>query len=82
MKKENAPGRKQILAEISKIRDALAELDGFFRKADEDISLDPDDPRQGIGRLPGLDRLMFLIPCVIKRLAEDLSQIQEGEISL
>lgn len=79
MNKRNTTDRKQIFAEISKTRDVFAELDDFFRKADENISNDPDDPRDGIGRLPGLDRLMFLIPCVINRLEEDISQSKEAE---
>lgn len=79
MNRQNTADRKQVLAEISKTRDVFTELDDFFRKADENISHDPDDPREGIGRLPGLDRLMFLIPCVINRLEEDISQSKEGE---
>ena len=79
MNKRNTTGRKQVLAEISKTRDVFTELDDFFRKADGNISNDPDDPREGIGRLPGLDRLMFLIPCVINRLEEDISKSKEGE---
>ncbi len=79
MNKRNTTSRKQVLAEISKTRDVFTELDDFFRKADENISNDPDDPREGIGRLPGLDRLMFLIPCVINRLEEDVSKSKEGE---
>lgn len=79
MNRQNTAGHKQILAEISKTRDVFAELDDFFRKADENISHDPDDPRDGIGRLPGLDRLMFLIPCVFNRLEEDISKSREGE---
>lgn len=79
MNKQNTTGYKQVLAEISKTRDVFTGLDDFFRKADEDVSHDPDDPREGIGRLPGLDRLMFLIPCVINRLEEDISQMQESE---
>jgi len=75
----NTAGYKQILAEISKTRDVFAKLDDFFRRADENISHDPDDPREGIGRLPGLDRLMFLIPCVINRLEEDISKNKEIE---
>ncbi|MFQ5965851.1 MAG: hypothetical protein ACE5KZ_16390, partial [Candidatus Scalinduaceae bacterium] len=72
-------GHKQILAEISKTRNAFTELEDFFLKGDENIANDPDDPREGIGRFPGLDRLMFLIPCVINRLGEDISKIKEGE---
>lgn len=79
MNKRNTIGYKQVLAEISKTRDVFTELDDFFRQADENISDDPDDPREGIGRLPGLDRLMFLIPCVINRLEEDMSQSKEDE---
>ncbi|MEK7699840.1 MAG: hypothetical protein AAB332_05500, partial [Planctomycetota bacterium] len=74
---QNPTSRKQILAEISKTRDVLAELDDFFRKADADISNDPDDHRDGIGSLPGLDRLICLIPCVINRLEEDMSKSKE-----
>ena len=72
-------GHKQILEEISKTRNAFTELDDFFLKADENIANDPDDPREGIGRFPGLDRLMFLIPCVINRLGEDISKSKEVE---
>ncbi len=79
MNKQNITGHKQILAEISKTRDVFTELEDFFTKADEDIANDPDDPRDGIGRFPGLDRLMFLIPCVINRLEEDLSKSKEVE---
>jgi len=79
LNKRNTTGRKQVLVEISKTRDVFTELDDFFRKADENISNDPDDPREGIGRFPGLDRLMFLIPCVINRLEEDMSKSKEGE---
>ncbi len=68
-----------MLAEISKTRDVLAELEDFFHKADANISNDPDDPREGIGRLSGLDRLMCLIPCVMNRLEEDVSRSKEGE---
>ena len=76
---QNTAGYKQIIAEIYKTRDVFTKLNDFFRKADENISNDPDDPRDGIGRLPGLDRLMFLIPCVINRLEEDISESKEGE---
>ena len=79
MNKQNTTGCKQVLTEISKTRDVFTELEDFFRKADENISNDPDDPREGIGRFPGLDRLMFLIPCVINRLEEDISKSKEGE---
>ncbi|HDY67809.1 MAG: hypothetical protein JYX80_07605 [Candidatus Scalindua sediminis] len=79
MNKRNITGQKQVLAEISKTRNVFIELDDFFRKADENIANDPDDPREGIGRFPGLDRLMLLIPCVINRLGEDISKIKEGE---
>ena len=74
MNKRNMTGHKKVLAEISKTMNAFTELDDFFLKADEDIANDPDDPREGIGRFPGLDRLMFLIPCVIYRLGEDISK--------
>lgn len=79
MNRQNTTGYKRVLAEISKTRDVFTELDDYFRKADDDISHDPDDPREGIVRLPGLGRLMFLIPCVINRLEEDIPQMQEGE---
>jgi len=79
LNKRNITGQKQVLAEISKTRNVFIELDDFFRKADENIANDPDDPREGIGRFPGLDRLMLLIPCVINRLGEDISKIKEGE---
>ena len=36
--------------------------------SNEDIDIDPNDPLDEIGHFPGLDRLMFLIPCVINRL--------------
>ena len=79
MDKQNITGHKQVLAEISKTRNAFTELDDFFLKADENIANDLDDPREGIGRFPGLDRLMFLIPCVINRLGEDISKSKEAE---
>ena len=79
MNKRNIAGHKQVLAEISKTRNVFIELDDFFLKADENIANDPDDPREGIGRFPGLDRLMLLIPCVINRLEEYISKIKEGE---
>lgn len=81
MDKQNSANQKQLLAGISKIKDVLTELEDFFHKADVDISNDPDDPREGIGRLIGLDRLMFLIPCVLNRLEEDLSKGKGGENS-
>ncbi|MFQ5685392.1 MAG: hypothetical protein ACE5GV_01900, partial [Candidatus Scalindua sp.] len=79
MNKRNMTGHKQILAEISKTRNVFIELEDFLRKADKDIANDPDDPREGIGRFPGIDRLMFLIPCVINRLDEDLSKSKAVE---
>ena len=79
MNRRNTTGRKQVLAEISKTRDVFTELNDFFCKADENISHDPDDPREGIGRFPGLDRLMFLIPCLINRLEQDISKSKEDE---
>lgn len=79
MNKRNMAGHKLVLAEIYKTRKVFAELDDFFIKADENIANDPDDPREGIGRFPGLDRLMFLIPCVINRLEEDISKSKEVE---
>ncbi|MCF6149944.1 MAG: hypothetical protein E3K37_14925 [Candidatus Kuenenia sp.] len=81
MNRQNMAGRKQLLAEISKTRDVFTELDDFIRNADESISHDPDDQREGIGRLPGLDRLVFLVPCVINRLEEDISAGNEGDMS-
>ncbi len=77
MDKKNITGYKQMLKEISKTREVLAKLDDFFCKADEDISSYPDDPREGIGRLPGLDRLVILIPLIITRLEEDVSKNKE-----
>ena len=74
-------GHKQILAEISITRNAFHKLDDIFLKADENIANEPNDPREGIGRLPGLDRLIFLIPCVINRIEEDISKIKEFEDS-
>ena len=79
MNKQNTTNQKQLLAEISKTRDVLAELEDFFRKADANISNDPDDPREGIVRLSGLDRLMCLIPCLMNHLEEDISKSKEGE---
>ncbi|MBF8275191.1 MAG: hypothetical protein HW390_264 [Candidatus Brocadiaceae bacterium] len=79
MDKQNSANQKQIHAGISKITDVLAGLEDFFHKTDVDISNDPDDPREGIGRLMGLDRLMCLIPCVLNRLEEDVSNGKEGE---
>jgi hypothetical protein len=79
MNKRNITGHKQILTEISITRNAFKELGDFFLKADENIANDPDDLREGIGRFPGLDRLMFLIPCVINRLEEDLSKSKKIE---
>ena len=79
MNNQNTTGHKQVFAEFSKTRDIFTELDNFFLKADENIANDPDDPREGIGRFPGLDRLMFIIPCVINRLEEDMSQSKEVE---
>ncbi len=79
MSKRNIAGHKQVLAEISKTRKVFTELDDFFSNADENIANDPDDPREGIGHFPGLDRLMFLIPCAINRLEEDLSKCKEVE---
>ena len=67
--------KKHILKEISETKDRFAELETFFQKADEEIANNPDDPREGIGYLPGLDRLMFLIPCVINRLEEDIKKL-------
>lgn len=79
MNRQNITGYKQVLTEISKTRVVFAELDDFFRKADENIFHDPDDLRDGIGRLPGPDRLMLLIPCVFNRLEEDISKCRECE---
>ncbi len=77
MNKRDKTGHNQVFAEISRTRKALAKLDDFFCKADKDISNDPDDPRGGIGHLPGLDRLIILIPLIITRLEEDVSKYKE-----
>lgn len=69
---------KPLLEEISRTRDVFAKLNDFFHKADRNIANDPDDLREGIGRSSVLDRLMFLIPCVISRLEEDVSKIKWG----
>ncbi len=82
MNKNNITDYKQVIEEISRIRDVFAKLNDFFCKADEGIANDPDDPREGIGRFPGLDRLMPLIPCVINRLEEDVSMGKGGEWSM
>ncbi len=79
MNKKNMTNYKQVIKEIYKTRDTFAKLNDFFSKADENIANDPDDPREVIGRFPGLDRLMFLIPCVINRLEEDVSESKGGE---
>jgi hypothetical protein len=79
MNKNNITGYKQVIEEISRIRDAFTKLNDFFCKADEGIANDPDDPREGIGRFSGLDRLMFLVLCVINRLEEDVSNSKGGE---
>jgi len=70
---------EQVIEEISRTRDVFDKLNDFFCKADQNIANDPDDPREGIGRFPGFDRLMFLIPCVISRLEEDVSKSKGGE---
>jgi len=82
MNKNKITDYKQVIEEISRIRDVFAKLNDFFCKADESIANDPDDPREGIGRFPGLDRLMPLIPCVINRLEEDVSMGKGGEGSM
>ncbi len=64
MNKNNITDCKPLIEEISRTRDVFAELNDFFCKADEDIANDPGDPREGIGRFSGLDRLMYLIPCL------------------
>jgi len=79
MNKPNLPGYKQLLAEISTTRDVLTGLNTFFSEADENILNDPDDPRDGIGRFFGLDRLMLVLPCVITRLEKDISESRESE---
>ena len=79
MDKQNSANQKQIHAGISKITDIVAELEDFFHQADVEILNDPDDTREGIGRLLGLDRLMCLIPCVMNRLDEDVSNGYEGD---
>ncbi len=79
MNKRNITDNKQILTEITRTRRACTELEDFFLKADENIVNDTDDPREGIGRLPGLDRLVFLIPCAINRLEDDLSKSKKIE---
>lgn len=82
MKKNNITVYKLLREEIARTKDVFADLYDFFCKADENIADDPEDPREGIGRFPGLDRLMFLIPCVISRLEEDVSKSkgEKGEI--
>lgn len=60
--------------EIAEVRNAFAELESFLNKVDEEIAANPDDPRDGLFLLPGLDRLIFLIPCVIKRLEDDIKK--------
>ncbi|MCP4270153.1 MAG: hypothetical protein GY777_32030 [Candidatus Brocadiaceae bacterium] len=79
MNKRDKTGYNQVLAEVSKTKEALAKLDDFFFcKADKDISNDPDDPREKIGHLPGLDRLIILIPLIITRLEIDVSKNMEA----
>ncbi|MGR3293257.1 MAG: hypothetical protein ACUZ9M_04485 [Candidatus Scalindua sp.] len=70
---------EHVIEEISRTRDVFDKLNDFFHNADQNIANDPDDPRDGIGRFSGLDRLMFLIPCVISRLEEDVSKSKEVE---
>lgn len=60
--------------EIAELRNAFAELESFLQKADDEITNNPDDPCDGLFLLPGLDRLIFLIPCVIKRFEEDMKK--------
>ncbi len=79
MNKNNITDYKLLLEEISGTRDVFAKLNDFFHNVDKNIVNDPDDPREGIGRFPGLDRLMSLIPCVISRLEEDVSRGKGGE---
>jgi hypothetical protein len=74
MDKQNIKGYNQMLIEISNTRNVLTKLNDFFCKADEDISNDPDDSREEMGRLHGLDRLIVLIPLIITRLEEDISK--------
>jgi hypothetical protein len=74
MDKQNIKGYNQMLIEISNTREVLTKLNDFFCKADEDISNDPDDSREEMGRLHGLDRLIVLIPLIITRLEEDISK--------
>ncbi len=79
MNKRNKTGYNQVLAEISRTKETCTKLDDFFCKTDKDISNDPGDPREKIGRLPGLDRLIVLIPLIITRLEEDISKTKVME---
>jgi len=69
----------RVRKENSTARGVLVDLEEFFREADEEIAGDPNDPRDGLGRLPGLGRLVSLAHCVLDRLEED---IERGLVSL
>lgn len=71
---ENFDWKARVRNEIAAVRSTFDKLEGFFAQADEEIGNDPDDPREGLGRLPGLDRLMLLLPCVLDRLEEDIDK--------
>ncbi len=84
-KQEAFDWKARVRNEISRARKLFDELEKFFHEADEEIGNNPNDPpaptrrrrrgeRERLGRLPGLDRLMFLLPCVFDRLEEDIDQ--------
>lgn len=65
-------GSDEIAGKIAKCRRKIEELETFFREADAKIAGDPDDPREGIGMLPGLERVRLLTPCILDRLEADI----------
>jgi len=73
-KQEAVDWKARVWNEISRARKLFDELKKLFCEADEEIGNNPDDPREGLGRLPGLDRLMYLLPCILDRLEEDIDK--------
>lgn len=63
----------EIETAISSLRMKIENLESYFARWDEEISANPDDPRDRIGRLPGLERVLTLASPLLARLETDLA---------
>ncbi|MBI4713322.1 MAG: hypothetical protein HY762_08505 [Planctomycetes bacterium] len=68
--------KAQIADRITELKQTLHKLESHFYKVDSMLPPEPDNPHKKLGRLEGLDRVVFITPYVLRRLGADINNAQ------